>query len=293
MKSPLMITCALVGAELDRKAQAYLPLTPDEISQSGIETVRAGASMLHLHVRDQKGNPTCDVNVFKEVIKKIRKEFSLSPQPMASPPWRASPSRGEGDRGPVIQVSTGAAIGDSEEDRLGVLEAGAEMASLSTGSINFGKDVFLNPIPFIEKLAQKMLEKNIKPEIEVFDVSMLEMGLKLVEKGWVKSPPHFQFVLGVPGALTATERNLKFLVEGLPPEATWSVAAIGRHQFPMMELAIQWGGHARVGFEDNIYLEKGVLAKTNAELVTKVIKLAEKYQRPLATIEEARKILKI
>ncbi len=226
------------------------------------------ATMLHLHVRDQKGNPTCDVNVFREVIQKIRSEVN-----------------------PILQVSTGAAIGDSEKDRLGVLDAGSEMASLSTGSVNFGKDVFLNPMPFIEKLAQAMLGKNIKPEMEIFDVAMLETGLKLMEKGLIKSPPHFQFVLGVPGALTATERNLKFLVEGLPAEATWSVSAIGRYQFPMMELAIQWGGHCRVGFEDNIYLEKGLLAKTNAELVAKVIKLAEKYNRPVASIEEARKIL--
>ncbi len=268
MTSPLIVTCALVGAELTRKNQPYLPLSTDEISQSGIEAVRAGASMLHLHVRDQKGNPTCEVKVFKEVIQKIRNEVR-----------------------PILQVSTGAAIGDSEADRLSVLEAGAEMASLSTGSINFGKDVFLNPVPFIETLAQKMLEKNIKPEIEVFDVSMLEMGLSLVEKGLIKSPPHFQFVLGVPGALAASERNLKFLTEGLPPDATWSVAAIGRYQFPMMELAIQWGGHCRVGFEDNIYLEKGILAKSNAELVTKVVSLAEKYKRPIATVDQAREIL--
>lgn len=270
MTSPLIITCALVGAELDRIAQPHLPLNPHEISNSGIEALRAGASMLHLHVRDEQGQPTCRVEVFEEVIEKIRREIN-----------------------PVIQVSTGGAVGDSEEERMQVLDCNPDMASLSTGSINFGKDVFLNPVPFIEKLAQKMLEKNIKPEIEVFDVSMLEMGLKLVEKGLIKSPPHFQFVLGVPGALAATERNLKFLVEGLPPLATWSVAAIGRHQFPMMELAIQWGGHCRVGFEDNIYLEKGVLAKSNAELVTKLVKLTEKYNRPIASIEEARRILKI
>lgn len=264
----LIITSALVGAELDRNVQPNLPLSPVEIAQSGIEAVKAGASMLHLHVRDQKGNPTCSVKVFEEVMGLIRKEIN-----------------------PVIQTSTGGAIGDSEEDRLRVLESKPDMASLSMGSINFGNDVFLNPCPFIEKLAKAMLEKNIKPELEIFDVAMMETGLKFLEKGWIRSPAHFQFVLGVPGALAATEKNLKFLVEALPKDATWSVAAIGRYQFPMMELAIQWGGHCRVGFEDNIYLEKGLLAKTNAELVAKVVKLAEKYKRPVASVQQTRKIL--
>src|SRR4030095_8541777 len=144
--------------------------------------------------------------IFQEVVRLIREEEN-----------------------PILQVSTGGAIGDSEEDRLRPLRAGTEMASLTTGTINFGREVFFNPVPFIEKLARAQLEKGIKPEIEVFDVSMLEMGLRLAEKGLVKEPLHFQFVLGVPGALAATERNLRFLVEGLPSEATWTAAAVGRH----------------------------------------------------------------
>ncbi len=270
MKTPLMITAALVGAELSREQQPFLPLTPQEIADSGIEAVRAGASILHLHVRDEKGAPTCSAKVFKEVIELIRQKVD-----------------------PVIQVSTGGAIGDTEEDRIRVLECGPDMASLSTGSVNFGNEVFLNPAPFIEKLAIAMLEKNVKPEIEVFDVSMLEKGIQLAGENLLKSPIHFQFVLGVPGALGATERNLEFLKKGLPPDATWSVSAIGRHQFPMLELSLAWGGHARVGFEDNIYLEKGLLAKSNAELVTKVVWLAQKHKRPVASIKEARSILKI
>jgi 3-keto-5-aminohexanoate cleavage enzyme len=265
---PLIITAALVGAELTREQQPHLPLSPEEIAKSGIEAVHAGASMLHLHVRDPEGKPTCDEIIFREVIDAIRNEVK-----------------------PVLQVSTGGAIGDSEEERMRPLRSGSEMASLTTGTINFGSDVFWNPVPFVERLAEEMLARKIKPEIEVFDVSMLEAGIRLMEKGLIPPHPHFQFVLGVPGALSATERNLRFLVDGLPPDATWTVAAIGRHQFPMMELAIQWGGHARVGFEDNIYLEKGLLAKTNAELVTKVVSLAQKHGRKVATIEEAREIL--
>jgi 3-keto-5-aminohexanoate cleavage enzyme len=265
---PLIITCALVGAELTREQQPHLPLTPEEIAQSGIEAVRAGASILHLHVRDIEGRPTCDEKILRDVIRRIRREVN-----------------------PIIQVSTGGAVGDSEEDRLRPLKAGAEMASLTTGTVNFGDDVFFNPVPFVERLAKEQLKKGIKPEIEVFDVSMLEAGIRLMEKGLIKNPAHFQFVLGVPGALAANERNLRFLVDGLPPDATWTVAAIGRHQFSMMDLAIPWGGHCRVGFEDNIYLEKGVLAKSNGELVAKVAAMAKAHHRPVASIEQARKIL--
>ena len=265
---PLIITCALVGAELTREQQPQLPLTPEEIARSGLEAVQAGASILHLHVRDGQGKPTCDEKVFQKVVELIRKEGN-----------------------PILQVSTGGAIGDSEGDRLRPLLAGTEMASLTTGTVNFGNDVFFNPLPFVEGLAKAQLERGIKPEIEVFDVSMLETGIRLMEKGFIKRPIHVQFVLGVPGGLAATERNLRFLVEGLPPEATWTLSAIGRHQFPMMEHAIAWGGHCRVGFEDNIYLEKGMLAKTNAELVAKVVDLAKKKGRPIASIDEAREIL--
>ncbi|MBF0491632.1 MAG: 3-keto-5-aminohexanoate cleavage protein [Deltaproteobacteria bacterium] len=267
---PLIITAALVGAELSRKEQPYLPLTADEIIQSALEAIDAGAAIIHLHVRDAQGHPTCDEKIFAEVIQKIRKQSRA-----------------------ILQVSTGGAVGDSEAARFQPLLANPDMASLSTGSINFGNAVFLNPTPFVEKLASEILQKNIKPEMEIFDVAMLENGIRLLQKGLVKSPGHFQFVLGVPGALSANERNLKFLVDGLPEEATWSLAAIGRSQFSMMEYAIKWGGHCRVGFEDNIYLEKGVLAKTNAELVAKVVALAKKYSRPVASVEEAREMLSL
>ncbi|MFO1520232.1 MAG: 3-keto-5-aminohexanoate cleavage protein [bacterium] len=267
---PLIVTAALVGAELTRRQQPHLPLTPEEIADSGVEAVRAGASILHLHVRDSDGKPTCDEKVFKRVIDLVRKEAD-----------------------PILQVSTGGAIGDSEDDRLRPLLAGSEMASLTTGTVNFGNDVFFNPLPFVEKLAKAEQERGIKPEIEVFDVAMLETGIRLMEKGFVSRPAHFQFVLGVPGALSATERNLRFLVDGLPEDATWTLSAIGRHQFSMMEFALKWGGHCRVGFEDNIYMEKGVLAKSNAELVAKAVLLAKRHGRVVATPSQAREILRL
>jgi len=268
--NPLILTCAVVGAELTREQTPYLPLSPEEIADSAIEAAEAGAAMVHLHVRDSQGRPTCDEKVFSEVLEKIRHRSDV-----------------------IIQVSTGGAIGDTEVDRFRPLEAAPDMASLTTGSVNFGSEVFFNPRPFVESLAKAMLEKGIKPELEVFDAAMLENGMALAAKGLVLPPLHFDLVLGVPGGIAATERNLRFLAEGIPSGATWSVAAVGRHQFPMAELAIKWGGHARVGMEDNIFLEKGVLAKSNAELVAKAVKMARELGRPIATPAQARNLLQI
>lgn len=267
---PVILTCALVGAELTREQAPYLPLTPDEIATSVAEAQAAGASIVHLHVRDAQGRPTCSEATFRETIKKIRERCDV-----------------------IVQVSTGGAIGDSDEDRMQPLQAGPEMASLTTGSVNFGNEVFLNPRPFVEKLASRMKEQGVKPEIEVFDVAMLETGLSLAAQRLIEAPLHFDLVLGVPGALAATERNLDFLIGGIPPDATWSVAAIGRHQFPTARLALEKGGHVRVGMEDNIYIAKGVLAKSNAELVAKAAAMAEEVGRPVASTAEARKLLNL
>ena len=266
----VILTCALVGAELSRQQAPNLPLSPDEIANSAAEAVQAGAAIVHVHVRDERGRPTCRSEVFQETLRKIRERCDV-----------------------IVQVSTGGAIGDSEADRLRPLEAGTEMASLSTGSVNFGDEIFANPRPFVTRLAKAMRERGIKPEIEVFDAAMLEEGIRLAQEGLIEEPLHFDFVLGVPGALAATERNLDFLIGGLPAKATWSLAAIGRHQFPMARLALQKGGHVRVGMEDNLYLEKGLMAKSNAELVAKAAGLAREAGRPLATVRQARELLQI
>ena len=263
----IIITAALVGGELTRKNTPYLPLTPDEIAESARLCVAAGAAIVHIHVRDAKGRPTNDPKVFKDVLKKIRQHC---------------------DPVPILQVSTGGSVSDSFESRMLPLESKPDMASLNAGSINFGNEVFSNPIPFIEKLAQKMRSKKIKPEIEIYDLSHMEMANQLIEKGLVSSPAHFQFVMGVRGGLEATEENLRLLISRLPKKSTWTVAGIGRHQFPMAELALKLGGHIRVGLEDNIYLEKGILAKGSHELVQKVVEMIKLSEREIATIKEAR-----
>ncbi len=268
--TPVIVTAALVGAELTRKETPYLPLTPDEIAEAARLCVEAGASVVHLHVRDEAGRPTNDVSRFREVLKKIRERCH-----------------------PVIQVSTGGAVADSFESRAEPLESRPDMASLNAGSVNFGEGVFENPLPFVEFLAARMERLNIKPEIEIYDLSHLETAVRLLEKGALAAPAHFQFVLGVKGGLTATEANLDLLVARLPTGSTWTAAGIGRHQLPIAEAALSRGGHLRVGLEDNIYLEKGVLAKGSHTLVRKAVELAGRCGRKIATVAEARRILRL
>jgi 3-keto-5-aminohexanoate cleavage enzyme len=267
---PVILTAALVGAELTRKETPYLPLTPQEIAEAARLSVAAGASVVHIHVRDESGNPTNSAARFQEVLTAIRRLC----RPI-----------------PILQVSTGGAVGDSFESRAEPLEAGPDMASLNSGSVNFGDAVFANPIPFIEFLAQRMGRKGIKPEIEIYDLSHVETAVRLIERGEIRAPVQFQFVMGVKGGIEAREENLKLLVSRIPKESTWTVAGIGRHEFPMAELGLSLGGHVRVGLEDNIYLEKGILAKGSHELVEKAVELARRHGRKPASPAEAREIL--
>jgi 3-keto-5-aminohexanoate cleavage enzyme len=165
-----------------------------------------------------------------------------------------------------------------------------EMASLTTGSMNFPDRVYANPFDVIEYLAAAMQEAGSKPEMEIFEPGMIANALGLVDKGLASPPLHFDFVLGSKGSLPATPRNLLFLSESIPPGSTWTVAAVGRWQLPMTALAIVLGGHVRVGLEDNIYYRKGELA-TNEQLVARVARIAAELGRPIATPDEAREIL--
>jgi 3-keto-5-aminohexanoate cleavage enzyme len=170
---------------------------------------------------------------------------------------------------------------------------GAEMGTLNLGTMNFGDDVFLNARPDVVKVAARLRARGLVPECEVYDAGMLDTLRWLLEKGHLSAPYHVQFVLGVPGGMSASERNLRFLVEGLPEPAHWSVAGIGRAELPMAELALAMGGHVRVGLEDNLFVAKGVLAKGSDELVSLAVGLAGRAGRAPATPDEARRILGI
>lgn len=272
----LIITAAICGAEVTKEQNPNVPYTIEEIAQEAHAAYNAGASIIHLHVREDNGIPTQSKHRFKLAIDSIRK---------------CCPDV-------IIQPSTGGAVGMSDMERLQSTEVAEtelqllhpEMATLDCGSCNFGGDeVFINSDRTIENFARIMVERKIKPEIEIFDKGMIDKALMLAKQGHLQSPVHFNFVMGV--QISATVRDLSFMVDSLPLESTWTVAGIGRHQIPMAVLGIIMGGHVRVGFEDNLYVEKGMLASSNGDLVTKVVGLADALNRPVAMPAEAREIL--
>ncbi|MEX2105051.1 MAG: 3-keto-5-aminohexanoate cleavage protein [Bacilli bacterium] len=266
----LMITTAVVGAEVTRNEQPNLPLTPDEIAIEVEKAWEAGASIAHIHGRDLAGNATQDVNVYREIIEKVKSRCDI-----------------------IIQVSTGGAVGMTPTDRIAPVTLRPEMATLTTGTVNFGNDVFMNAMDTIRQFASVMKTHEVRPEFEIFDVGMIYNALQIVKEGLVEGHLHFDFVLGVPGAIPATVQHLLHMVDQLPKEATWTVAALGRHQLPLATHAICLGGNVRVGFEDNIYYTKGVLASSNADLVARVARISSELGREIATPNEARRILGI
>ena len=266
----LIITAAICGAEVTKEHNPAVPYTVEEIVREAKSAYDAGASVIHLHVRTDDGTPTQSKDRFQECVDAIRK---------------ACPDV-------IIQPSTGGAVGMSDLERLQStdIDPVPEFATLDCGTLNFGGDeIFVNTDNTIFNFAKIMKEKGIKPELECFDKGMIDIALKADKKGLLVHPLHFDFVLGV--QMTATLRDLAFCVGSLPPGSTWTACGIGRYEFDIAAGAIIMGGHVRVGFEDNLYLEKGVLAKSNGELVEKVVKLADLLGRKIASPSEARKIL--
>jgi 3-keto-5-aminohexanoate cleavage enzyme len=271
VSAPVILTAAVVGAEVTRAQNPAVPYTPAEIAAAAVDAWRAGAAAVHLHARWPDGRPSQEAVHFREIVDRIRAAGCDA----------------------VLQCSTGGAVGMSVDERLGSLVPGAEMGTLNMGTMNFGDEVFVNARPDIVRIARTLREKGLVPECEVYDAGMLDTLRWLMEKGHLAQPYHVQFVLGVPGGMAATERNLRFLVEGLPEPAHWTVAGIGRAELPMAELALALGGHVRVGLEDNLFLSKGVLAKGSHELVEAARALALRAGRRPATPAEARAILGI
>jgi 3-keto-5-aminohexanoate cleavage enzyme len=267
----VIIAAAVVGAEVTRAQSPHVPYTPAEIAQAAVDAGRAGAAVVHLHARWPDGRPSQEAAHFREIVDRIRAAGSDV----------------------VVQCSTGGAVGMSVDERLGSLVDGAEMGTLNLGTMNFGDEVFVNARPDIVKIAGRLRARRLVPECEVYDAGMLDTLRWLLDKGHLAAPYHVQFVLGVPGGMTGSERNLRFLVEGLPEPAHWSVAGIGRFELPMAEVALAMGGHVRVGLEDNLFVAKGVLATGSDALVAIAVELARKAGRTPATPAQARRILGI
>ncbi|MFO7888339.1 MAG: 3-keto-5-aminohexanoate cleavage protein [Eubacteriales bacterium] len=264
----LIITAAISGAEVTKDHNPSVPYTVEEIGREAELAYKAGASIIHLHVREDDGTPTQDKARFKACMDEIKKRCPDV----------------------IIQPSTGGAVGMTDEERLQPTELGPEMATLDCGTLNFGGDeIFINTENTIKNFGRILIERGVKPEIEVFDKGMIDYAIKFQKKGFIEKPMHFDFVLGV--QMSATARDLAFMVDSIPEGSTWTVAAMGRHQIPMAMIGMAMGGNVRVGFEDNIYISKGVLAKSNGELVEKVVRIASELGREIATPDEAREIL--
>jgi 3-keto-5-aminohexanoate cleavage enzyme len=266
----LIITVAPTGSVPKKKHNPNVPITPEEIIEAGIRCEAAGAAMIHIHVRDPLDeSPSTRYELFESVCAGIRKHTRL-----------------------IIQISTGGRAGMSFESRKERLRLCPEMASLTTGSVNFPNSVYANSPELIEKLAREMQTYKIKPEMEIFDLSMVNNALDLVEKQVVEAPLHFDFVMGLKGAIPATIENLVHLKRSIPPGSTWSATGIGPAQLAMNTHTILMGGHTRVGLEDCIYYRRGELA-TNEGMVERIVRLSRELGREIATPDEARKILHI
>jgi 3-keto-5-aminohexanoate cleavage enzyme len=267
---PLIITCAGVGAEVTRAQQPALPLTASEIAQDAAQCRAAGASIYHLHVRDDRGHPTMSVDVYKAALDAIRDATDV-----------------------IVQFSSGGAVTDTEDVRIAPLDLKPEMASLTTGTVNFGSEVFWNPPALIERFYKRMRELGVLPEFEIFEPGMIANARRIYEERAETHHRHFDFVLGVPGGMPAWEDSVAYLASHTPLEATWSATGVGRWHLPVTEAAIELGGHVRTGLEDVIYFERGRLADGNAQLIDRVASMGRAAGREIATPDTARNLLDI
>ena len=268
---PCIITVAITGSVPKKIDNPTIPITVSEQIESTRMCYDAGASLVHLHVRNEDESPSSDVNKFKELLAGIKE---------------SCPNM-------IIQFSTGGR-GRSHEERGQMLYLKPDMASLATGSVNFPTSIYENPPSLINDLAHSMLNNSIKPEVEIFDLAMLYNAFELVKSGLLIEPVHVQFVFGIKNALPAKKDILKFQINELKkylPQSTWTAAGLGKSQLIVNEWSLELGGHCRTGLEDNIKYDKTRLANGNEELVERLALLSNKFNRPVATPLEARKIL--
>jgi len=273
MTTPAIITVAITGSIPRKKDNPALPVTPSEQIESTHEAFEAGASVAHIHVRNKDESPSSDPALFAQVQEGIAKHCP----------------------GMIIQFSTGGR-GRSQSERGSMLTLKPHMASLATGSVNFPGQIYENPPQLVEDLARSMLDNDVKPEIEVFDVAMLYNARAMADRGLLKRPCQVQFVMGIPNALPVRRKLLECLIaeiKELMPDATWSAAGIGRNQLEVNRWCLELGGHVRTGLEDNVKFDKDRMARSNAELVSRLADICVEYGRHAASITEARQLLQL
>jgi len=267
----IIVTVALTGSASQWQKTPYLPIAPQEIADQAVQAYEEGAAVAHVHVRDPatKG-PNPNTSLYREVLERIEARCDM-----------------------IVQLTTGGGgpYGISFDQRMCALDMYPEFASLNVATMNFGEGVFINHPADVRKAARLMLERNIKPEVECYDVGHIELAQRLADQGLIQSPLRISLVLGVVGGIPARPEHLIHLMRSLPVNCRPNIIAIGRSQFGMLSLGMSLGADVRTGMEDNIYLSKGVLAKNNRELVSKVIRIAKAMDKETATPSEARTIL--
>ncbi|MEZ5858734.1 MAG: 3-keto-5-aminohexanoate cleavage protein [Geminicoccaceae bacterium] len=271
MAEPCIITVAITGSLPTKANNPAVPISVAEQVESTQAAFEAGATLAHCHVRDDEGKPTSDPERFGRLLEGLRKHCP----------------------GMIVQFSTGGRSGRGEE-RGGMLPLKPDMASLSTGSVNFPTRIYENSPELVDWLAGLMVEHGVKPEIEVFDLSMLFKAVEMEKAGQIRGPLHVQFVMGVKNAMPVDREVFDFYVrtvKRLAPDATWTGAGIGRDQITLVRWSLEQGGHCRTGLEDNVRLDKERLAPSNAALVEQVVALCPEYGRRPATVAEARSLL--
>ena len=266
---PVVVTVAPTGAEVTRDDNPALPHTPAEIAADVAACAEAGAAVCHLHVREEDGSPSSRPELFVEALDLIRGRTPI-----------------------VTMVSTGGAVWMPMEDRMTGLDARPDLAGVETGSMNFGEDAFVTVPADARRVVERAVELGVGLEAEMFDVGHVVAGVRLLERGELPPPLRANLVFGVPGGIDADPEALEAMLRPLPLGTHWSITAVGRHQRRMLALAILHGaGGVRVGFEDGVYLRRGVLAATNAELVADACELVRTLGRRPATIDETRELL--
>ena len=289
MQRKVMISCAVTGSAADSPGKnPAVPVTPEQIASSAIDAAKAGAAIVHIHVRDPKtGLPSMEGAHYAEVADRIRQSGTdVVINLTTGPGGRFSP-----DLTDPMKPGPGTTLRTPRQRVQHVLDLRPDICSLDMGSMNMGPSVFVNTPPILEAMATDIREAGVTPELEVFETGHLLLAKRMIETGHIKGPGMFQICLGIAWGQPATSEAMIYMRNLLPPGCTWFAFGISLHQFPMTAQAVLLGGHVRVGLEDNLYLERGRLTPSNAALVAKAVKIVELLGASVATPNEAREML--
>ena len=288
MSRKVMISCAVTGSADSVGKNPAVPVTPEQIATSAMDAAKAGAAIVHIHVRDPKtGLASMEGAHYAEVVDRIRASGAdVVLNLTTGPGGRFSPSPDD-----AMKPGAGTTLRTPRQRVQHVLDLRPEICSLDMGSMNMGPNVFVNTPPILEAMAKDIREGGVTPELEVFETGHLLLAKRMIETGFIKPPGMFQICLGIAWGQPATSEAMIYMRNLLPPGCTWFAFGISLHQFPMAAQAVILGGHVRVGLEDNLYLERGKLTPSNAALVAKAVKIVEVLGCSVATPAEARQIL--